>query len=121
MTRTDALLAASSQSQVGPDNPWPGLLPFTEGDHAYFFGRETETEDLRALVLRARLTLLFGLSGETSSEVFPEEAILLPQISVRAKRGTPCATLSMDAMPVGMQPLSSRLHIENAAGNFSSI
>lgn len=51
------------QATVNADNPWPGLLAFREADQAYFEGRRTESEDLFRLVMRERLTVLFGLSG----------------------------------------------------------
>src|SRR5688572_13687743 len=45
------------------DHPWPGLAAFGEQDHAYFFGRTREADELHRLVVRERLTVLFGLSG----------------------------------------------------------
>jgi tetratricopeptide (TPR) repeat protein len=48
---------------VNADNPWPGLLAFREADQQFFTGRLTETDDLFRLVMRERLTVLFGLSG----------------------------------------------------------
>jgi WD40 repeat protein len=48
---------------VDADNPWPGLASFREADRELFFGRELETQELLRLVLRERLTVLFGLSG----------------------------------------------------------
>lgn len=53
----------ASSPTVNADNPWPGLLAFREADQGYFQGRKTETEDLLRLVLRERLSVLFGLSG----------------------------------------------------------
>ncbi|KVD78224.1 hypothetical protein WJ78_08640 [Burkholderia ubonensis] len=46
-----------------PDNPWPGLDPFDETDHAYFFGRTVESRELYRLVQRENLTVLLGRSG----------------------------------------------------------
>jgi WD40 repeat protein len=48
---------------VDAENPWPGLASFREADRELFYGRERETEELFRLVLRERLTVLFGLSG----------------------------------------------------------
>jgi WD40 repeat protein len=56
-------LAGTPRGFVDADNPWPGLAAFREGDHAFFHGREAETETLYTAVLRGRLTILFGLSG----------------------------------------------------------
>lgn len=52
-------------SSVGltDDNPWPGLLPFSEEDWKYFRGREFESEMLYRRVERERLTILFAPSG----------------------------------------------------------
>jgi WD40 repeat protein len=48
---------------VDAENPWPGLSAFREADRDFFQGRETETDALHRLILRERLTVLFGLSG----------------------------------------------------------
>ena len=48
---------------VDAENPWPGLAAFREADQELFYGREAETGELLRLVLRERLTVLFGLSG----------------------------------------------------------
>jgi WD40 repeat protein len=48
---------------VDAENPWPGLLSFREADQAWFQGRRAETVELTRLVMRERLTVLFGLSG----------------------------------------------------------
>jgi hypothetical protein len=63
---------------VDPDNPWPGLLAFREADQEYFQGRKTETEDLFRLVMRERLTVLFGLSGLGKSSLL--QAGLFPML-----------------------------------------
>jgi len=52
-----------SQVRVDAENPWPGLIPFSEADRAYFHGRRQETDELLRLVFRQRLSVLFGLSG----------------------------------------------------------
>ena len=46
-----------------PDSPFTGLMPFTEEQAAFFFGREAEREIITANLLAARLTLLYGPSG----------------------------------------------------------
>ncbi len=52
-----------------PPSPYKGLTPFTEEDVDFFFGREQETEIIRANLLAARLTLLYGESGVGKSSV----------------------------------------------------
>ncbi len=48
---------------VDAENPWPGLSAFREADRDFFQGRQVETDALLRLILRERLTVLFGLSG----------------------------------------------------------
>ena len=50
-------------------SPYPGLRPFTEEDHPFFFGREREAEIVAANLLSSRLTLLYGASGVGKSSV----------------------------------------------------
>ena len=59
MTQTQPV----ATSRLDPENPWPGLASFGEGDAAYFHGRDTEIADLVRLVRREKLTVLFGQSG----------------------------------------------------------
>jgi WD40 repeat protein len=84
-----ATVPAPAGGVVNHDNPWPGLEAFREDDHAFFRGRGRETEQLLDLVLRERVTVLYGASGlgKTSllhAGVFPK---LRPQdilpVSVR--------------------------------------
>lgn len=49
--------------------PYVGLVPYTEEDWAFFFGREAETELIIANLTASRLTLLFGASGVGKSSV----------------------------------------------------
>lgn len=51
------------------ENPWPGLLAFREADQNFFAGRRAETESLFRIVMRERLTVLFGLSGLGKSSI----------------------------------------------------
>jgi WD40 repeat protein len=76
---------AADTGAVDAENPWPGLSSFREADRGFFFGRERETDELFRLVMRERLTILFGLSGlgKTSlvqAGLFPRlrEANVLP-------------------------------------------
>jgi len=67
MSETAERLAAAGLTpdtgMVDAANPWPGLASFREADQAFFHGREAESAELTRLVLRERLTVLFGLSG----------------------------------------------------------
>jgi hypothetical protein len=44
-------------------HPWIGLASFTEADREFFVGRGEEIDELRRLVRRDTLTLLYGVSG----------------------------------------------------------
>ena len=44
-------------------NPYKGLMPYTEKDVPFFFGREREWEIIADNLLATRLTLLYGASG----------------------------------------------------------
>jgi WD40 repeat protein len=48
---------------VDPQNPWPGLAAFEEGDHEFFKGRDAEVEALLRTILREDLTLFSSVSG----------------------------------------------------------
>ncbi len=63
---------------VDHDNPWPGLASFREADQALFRGRDEEVEALFRLVMRERLTILFGLSGLGKSSLL--QAGLFPRL-----------------------------------------
>src|SRR6267142_6846518 len=60
-------------------------------------------------------------SSECSTEVFPEDARLLPQISVRALRGIPEVIASTASIPVGMVSRSMRFDGTNAKGSLRSM
>lgn len=45
------------------DNPWPGLMSFSEATTGYFHGRGAEVAELYRLVKREPLTALFAQSG----------------------------------------------------------
>ena len=53
----------TEQGALSAENPWPGLETYREADHKFFHGRRGETRELFRLVMRAPLTILFGLSG----------------------------------------------------------
>jgi hypothetical protein len=76
---TDSAVATRPDSPlVNKDNPWPGLLAFQEVDQEYFHGRAPETESLFRMVMRERLTVMFGLSGLGKSSLL--QAGLFPRL-----------------------------------------
>jgi hypothetical protein len=50
-------------------SPYKGLVPYTEDDAEWFFGRDDERELIVANLLSSRLTLLYGTSGAGKSSV----------------------------------------------------
>lgn len=75
-----------------PDNPYKGLMPYSEEDAAFFFGRDAEREIIGANLMASRLTLLYGPSGVGKSSVLRAGvAHSLRQIADQnvAERGTP--------------------------------
>jgi hypothetical protein len=53
----------NDQASLDEQNPWPGLVAFTEASSPYFFGRRDEVVDLFRRIRREKTTLLFGQSG----------------------------------------------------------
>jgi tetratricopeptide (TPR) repeat protein len=75
-----------------PPAPYKGLMPYTEEDAPFFFGREAEREIITANLMASRLTLLYGASGVGKSSVLRAGvAHHLRQLAQQnlAERGTP--------------------------------
>lgn len=51
------------------DTPYKGLMPYSEDDEDFFFGREPEQEIIAANLMASRFTLLYGPSGVGKSSV----------------------------------------------------
>ncbi len=54
---------------VLPATPYKGLVPYSEEDAPFFFGREPEREIITDNLMGSRLTLLYGASGVGKSSV----------------------------------------------------
>jgi hypothetical protein len=79
MSADNSLLPPTSlTATINTDNPWPGLETYRESEQQYFRGRQEETEELYRFVMRARLTVLFGLSGLGKSSLI--QAGLFPML-----------------------------------------
>ncbi|MCA1616084.1 MAG: hypothetical protein LC800_18680, partial [Acidobacteria bacterium] len=52
-----------------PQSPFKGLVPFSEGDFRFFFGRKRETQIVTANLKTRRFTLLYGQSGVGKSSL----------------------------------------------------
>jgi hypothetical protein len=68
----------TTDAGVDDQNPWPGLVAFTEGLCDFFFGRVEESEDLLRRVARKNLTVLCGQSGLGKSSLL--QAGLFPRL-----------------------------------------
>ena len=73
-----ATTAPFASAAVDRENPWPGLTTFSEGQAAFFFGREEEVRELYRRVDRKALTVLFGQSGLGKSSLL--QAGLFPRL-----------------------------------------
>ena len=69
MTSTTRPPRQSAFEDAVPACPYVGLLPFSERDAAFFFGRENEIELIAANLVAARLTLLYAPSGVGKTSV----------------------------------------------------
>ena len=65
-------------SGVDAQNPWPGLVAFTEDLQNFFYGRAEEADELLRRVGRKNLTVLFGQSGLGKSSLL--QAGLFPRL-----------------------------------------
>ena len=63
---------------VDEQNPWLGLVSFTEETRGYFHGREEEAAELGRRVQRKLLTVLFGQSGLGKTSIL--QAGLVPRL-----------------------------------------
>src|SRR5215213_10906006 len=50
-------------------SPYVGLVPFSEDDYEFFFGRVEESKNIAANLRATRLTLIYGPSGVGKSSV----------------------------------------------------
>jgi len=68
-------------------NPFPGLRPFTSGESEYFFGRETESEEITGKITRNRFLAIIGASGSGKSSII--QCGLVPKIRDLSLNGPP--------------------------------
>ena len=63
MSTSTATPLLEPEHAVDSQNPWLGLVSFTEALRDYFHGRSEEADELFRRVKREVLTVLFGQSG----------------------------------------------------------
>lgn len=71
-------VSAAPVATVDAQNPWLGLVSFTEETRAFFHGREEEAAELGRRVQRKLLTVLFGQSGLGKTSIL--QAGLVPRL-----------------------------------------
>ena len=85
------LLPAERGRARVPECPYAGLMPFTEEQADFFFGREAEREIITANLMASRLTLFYGPSGVGKSSVLNAGVayhLRLEAAEAVARRGT---------------------------------
>jgi WD40 repeat protein len=71
VTAATTAAGSATESKGTPlrGSPYVGLVPYSEADAEFFFGRENDTEIIAANIKTSRLTLLYGASGVGKSSV----------------------------------------------------
>jgi len=81
---TETLETSVAATVELPDTPYVGLVPFSERDAPFFFGRKRERRLIANNLIASRLTLLYGASGVGKSSVL--RAGVAHDIRERARR-----------------------------------
>lgn len=76
--KTNIPNTAAPVATVDAQNPWLGLVSFTEETRGYFHGRDEEAAELGRRVQRKLLTILFGQSGLGKTSIL--QAGLVPRL-----------------------------------------
>jgi len=74
-------------SRLSRERPFPGLRPFSQDDHDYFFGREDQTYSLYRLIDRSRFVAVVGSSGSGKSSLVRAGLLPLVEEETRGKGG----------------------------------
>ena len=93
-----------SSLELDAQNPWPGLATYDENARDFFFGRETEVEELLRLIKLSSLTALYGKSGLGKSSLL--QAGLFPRL--RAAYFLP-VYIRLDTASAGNMPFSEQV------------
>jgi len=76
---------ASAKLKNDKISPFPGLRPFGQEESEYFFGRESESEEIAGKLLRNRFVTVTGASGSGKSSLVL--CGLIPKIRQRSSKG----------------------------------
>jgi len=74
-----AVKVVSKKKSISFDiNPYPGLRPYEQKDHPFFFGREKNINELARLLRQNRFLSIIGSSGSGKSSLI--KAGLIPRL-----------------------------------------
>ena len=82
-------MSDDSTTDAKPETPFVGLVPYGEGDAAFFFGRDRETRIVAGNLRAARLTLLYGASGVGKTSLLRAGVIRDLHEELRVARAAP--------------------------------
>jgi hypothetical protein len=91
------------ERQDAPDSPFRGLLPYTEGDSAWFFGRDRE---LAAVVERLRLTPFLPVVGASGAG---KSSFVLAGVIPRLREQGALVVVSLRPGPTPLRSLAQAL------------
>jgi tetratricopeptide (TPR) repeat protein len=111
-----AAIKASSRPPLDAQNPWPGLDSFHEADRQFFRGRTRDASELLALVKRARISVLYGVSGIGKSSLL--EAGLFPLLR---EQGILPVRIRLDYSSEGSELVSQLKHAITAQAAASHV
>lgn len=66
-------------------NPFPGLRPFTTGENDYFFGRESESDEIVRKLIKTRFVAVTGSSGSGKSSLI--HCGVIPELKKQTLKG----------------------------------
>ena len=89
--------AMSGESQESARNPYVGPRPFTRDEHALFYGREREADDLLSLVIAEKLVFFYAQSGAGKSSLI--NASLIPGLEEQGFEVLPVGRVGGQAAP----------------------
>lgn len=99
-------------STAVPQQPYPGLRPFEEGDHAIFFGREVQIVSVLALLEEKPFVAIVGSSGSGKSSLI--RAGVIPAVREGFLRGA--LDWKIIVMKPGSDPLGNLARALMAGG-----
>ena len=121
---TELAVAPARASEALPETPYVGLVPYSEEDSAFFFGREAEKTIVTANVRANRLTLVYGPSGVGKTSLLLAGVVhdLRERVARNAAAGSGRAPFTVAVFrgwrdePLSLLMEEIRLSVEQAVG-----